>query len=88
MLATRAMPTPKPFWQAAHAPKGKTPQIGIRRWLEKVRGTWDIFQSNRARDAVYGYLKAVFAILRHYGVRRKIEKALSPPNRYASPALS
>ena len=34
----------------------------IRRWFEKVRDAWDDFQASRARDAVYGYLEAVFAI--------------------------
>jgi hypothetical protein len=31
----------------------------------------DDFQANRARDAVYGYLEAVFEIVEHYKVRRR-----------------
>jgi hypothetical protein len=44
---------------------------GIRRRLEKIRDAWDEFQASRARDAVYGYLVAVFAIVEHYKVRRR-----------------
>jgi hypothetical protein len=75
-LITRAVPIPRMLRQARHVPKVRAPQIGTRRWLEKIRGAWDNFQSSRARDAVYGYLEAVFAIVKHYKVRRKIEKLL------------
>jgi hypothetical protein len=47
----------------------------IRR-LEKIRDAWEDFQVNRNRDAVYGYLEAVFAIVTHYKVRRKTKKLL------------
>jgi hypothetical protein len=46
------------------------------RRLEKVCDAWNEFQANRARDAVYGYLKAVFAIVAHYKVRRTTKKLL------------
>ena len=36
----------------------------------------DDFQTSRARDAVYGYLEAVLAIVMHYKVRRKTKKLL------------
>jgi hypothetical protein len=70
------MPFSKAVWQAAHMPESKAPQIRIRHRLEKVSDAWDEFQSSRARDAVYKYLEAVFAIVRHYKIRPKIEKLL------------
>jgi hypothetical protein len=44
--------------------------------FQKIRDAWDKFQANRARDAVYGYLEAVFAIVKHYKVRRRTKKLL------------
>ena len=46
------------------------------RRLEKIREAWNDFQSSRTRDAVYGYLARVFAIVEYYKVRRKIRKLL------------
>jgi hypothetical protein len=57
-------------------PKSQTPKARLRRWLEKVRGAWDEFQVSRAREAVYGYLEAVFAIVQHYRVRRRTKRLL------------
>ena len=41
------------------------------RWLETISNAWDDFQASRTRDAVYGYLDAVFAIVEHYKMRRR-----------------
>ena len=57
-------------------PAGKTSKAQLRRRLEKIREAWDDFQTSRARDAVYGYLAAVFAIVEHYKVRRRTNKLL------------
>ena len=54
----------------------QTTSARLRRWLEKIRGAWDDFQASRARDAVYGYLEAVFAIVEHYRVRRRTTRLL------------
>ena len=62
----------RPYRQA----KSKTPEARLRRWLQKVRGAWNDFQASRARDAVYGYLAAVFAIVMHYKVRRRTKRLL------------
>jgi hypothetical protein len=59
----------------------------ITRRLEKVRVAWNEFQANRARDAVYGYLEAVFAIVAHYKVRRKTKKLLRHAFEYAELAF-
>jgi hypothetical protein len=57
-------------------PLRSTSGTRITRRLEKIRDAWDAFQANRARDAVYGYLEAVFAIVRHYKTRRRAIKLL------------
>jgi hypothetical protein len=44
--------------------------------VEKVRRAWEDFQSSRTRDAVYGYLEAVFAIVEHFRVRRRTKRLL------------
>ena len=63
--------------------KSKTPKARLRRWLEKVCGAWGEFQASRARDAVYGYLEAVFAIVEHYRVRRRTTRLLRHASKFA-----
>jgi hypothetical protein len=54
----------------------QTPKARLRRWLGKVRRACEHFQSSRRRDAVYGYLDAVFEIVTHYKVRRRTNRLL------------
>jgi hypothetical protein len=56
--------------------ESQTRKTRLRRWLEKIHGAWDDFQASRARDAVYGYLDGVFAIVAHYRVRRRTNRLL------------
>jgi hypothetical protein len=51
--------------------------------LGSVRAAWDDFQASRARDAVYGYLEAVFAIVEHYKVRRRTKRLLRHAFKFA-----
>jgi hypothetical protein len=62
--------------RTGHADGDETPEARIRRGLEKVVHAWGDFQSSRARDAVYGYLEAVFAIVKHYKLRRRTKNLL------------
>jgi hypothetical protein len=48
----------------------------LRRRLKRVCNAWNVFQSNRGRDAVYGYLEAVFALVDRYKGRRRTKKLL------------
>jgi hypothetical protein len=64
--------------------KSKTPKARIRRWLEKVHCAWGDFQASRARDAVYEYLAAVFAIVEHYRVRRRTNRLLRHAFKFAN----
>jgi hypothetical protein len=79
---TRAAPLPKA--RSHHAPRNKTPKGRLRGRLEKVAHAWDDFQASRARDAVYGYLEAVFAIVEHYKVRRRTKKLLRHAFKFAN----
>jgi hypothetical protein len=54
--------------------KSKTPKARLMRWLERISSAWDDFQASRTRDAVYGYLDAVFAIVERYRVRRRTKR--------------
>jgi hypothetical protein len=82
-LMTRAVSISKALRQVHRAPEGKAPELRIRPRLEMIRCAWDDFQANRARDAVYGYLEAVFAIVTHYKVRRKTKKLLRHAFKFA-----
>jgi hypothetical protein len=73
---TETVPVTGRICRSRQVPGGKPPKARVRRRLEKIRDVWDDFQANRARDAVYGYLEAVFAIVEHYKVRRKTKKLL------------
>jgi hypothetical protein len=79
---TRATPLPKA--RSHHEPRNKTPKARLRRRLEKIRDAWDEFQASRARDAVYGYLDAVFAIVYHYRTRRRTKKLLRHAFKFAN----
>ena len=63
----KAAPVPRPIWRLHR----KTISNGPTWWLKKVSAAWDDFQASRARDAVYEYLNAVFAIVEHYRTRRR-----------------
>ena len=51
--------------------------------LEKIRDAWDEFQASRTRDAVYGFLGAVFEMVMHYKVRRRTKKLLRHAFKFA-----
>jgi hypothetical protein len=62
----------------------KQPKARLSRWLEKVQLAWHEFQANRARDAVYDYLQAVFTIVMHFKVRRRTKRLLRHAFEFAS----
>ena len=63
--------------------KSKTPKARLMRWLERISIAWDDFQASRTRDAVYGYLDAVFAIVEHYRVRRRTKRLLRRASKFS-----
>ena len=70
-LMTKTVPITGRIRRSHQEPGGKTPKARLRRRLEKVRDAWDDFQVSRTRDAVYGFLGAVFEMVMHYKVRRR-----------------
>ena len=70
-VVLKAVPVSRPIWRHREGTSK-----GPKQWLEKVRDAWDDFQASRARDAVYGYLEAVSAIVEHYRRRRRTNKLL------------
>ena len=83
-LVTRAAPIPRAIWRPSHESPRKTAQARVARRLEKIRDAGDDFQASRARDAVYGYLEAVFAIVEHCKVRRRTKKLLRHAFKFAN----
>ena len=81
---TRAAPIPRAIWRPSHEPVRKTAKARLARRLEKVADAWDDFQASRARDAVYGYLEAVFAIVEHYKRRRRTNRLLRHAFKFAN----
>jgi hypothetical protein len=75
-LMAKLLPLPRPLSQSTLKLGDKTPKARLRQRLEKIRAAWDDFRASRARDAVYGYLEAVFAIVEHYKVRRRTKRLL------------
>jgi len=80
---TRATPLPRVIRRLSHEPARKTAKAQVYRRLAEIHNAWDAFQANRARDAVYGYLEAVFTIVQHYKVRRKTKKLLRHAFKFA-----
>ena len=66
-----------------HEAKSQTRKARLTRWLEKIRRASGDFQRSRARDAIYGYLEAVFAIVMHYKVRRRTARLLQHAFKFA-----
>jgi hypothetical protein len=79
----RNLHAPRAVRQSGQPMRGTTPAERLRRWLVKVHVAWRQFQGNRARDAVYDYLEAVFAIVMHYKVRRRTKRLLRAAFRFA-----
>ena len=44
---------------------------------------WEKLQEDRSRDAVYGYLKSVFALVKRYGGRRRTKRLVRRAFKYA-----
>ena len=75
---------PLPISQFTLKLQDRTVKAQLIRWLEKVSDAWHEFQASRARDAIYDYLEAVFAIVMHYKVRRRAKKLLRHAFKFAN----
>jgi hypothetical protein len=77
------IPLRRPEIQSIRKLRDRVAKAPQERWLEEVRDAWHKFQANRRRDAVYGYLEAVFAIVAHYRVRRRTKRLLRHASTFA-----
>jgi hypothetical protein len=70
--------------EASHRGKsaGK-PKKSLRQRLGGVCDVWDDFQETRNRDAVYGYLRAVFSIVQHYRWKGRTKKLIRRACKFA-----
>ena len=75
--------SPRALRRPHHQAESKTPKARLMGWLERISSAWDDFQTSRTRDAVYGYLDAVFAIVEHYRVRRRTKRLLRHAFKFA-----
>ena len=80
---TRPATVARPLRRNNHEPIADTPEARLRRRLEKVRDAWKQFQASRGRDAVYGYLEEVSAIVEHYKARGKTDRLLRHAFKFA-----
>ena len=58
---------------------GKT----LRQRLSEVLGAWDEFQETRDRDAVYGYLGAVFDLVTRYNSGDRVDRLVRRAQKFA-----
>ena len=79
----KSVPAVRPIRRSGQASRDPASKDRLRQWVEKVEIAWHDFQANRARDAVYGYLEAAFAIVMHYRVRRRTKRLLRHAFRFA-----
>ena len=59
------------------------PKKSIRKRLAVVRAAWRQFHKTRDRDGVYGYLRAVFSLVRHYRGRRRTKRLMRRAFKFA-----
>lgn len=72
-LPAEAAPIPG---AANHKTRRESPKNRLRQRLVMVCNAWDDFQECRTRDAVYGYLKAVFDVVVECKGRRRTKRLL------------
>ena len=86
-VAPAVMTKPAPICRLNHKARGETPEIRLRRRLMKASDAFDEFQESRVRDAVYGYLGAVFEIVEHYRLRRRTKSLFATCIQICRPSI-
>lgn len=87
VLHAKSPPTARAVHRSDHKARRQSPKDRLRRRLIKVSDAWDDFQEDRARDAIYGYLKTVFAIVLDHKGRRQTKRLLRRTFQFAGLAL-
>jgi hypothetical protein len=76
MLQAKLALKPRTAYRFEHKASRERSEDRLKRRLATVCDAWDDFQESRVRDAVYGYLKAVFAIVVDCKGRRPTKQLL------------
>jgi hypothetical protein len=74
VLSAKSAPIPKAVHRSDHKATRGGPEDRLRQRLVMVCNAWEDFQECRKRDAVYGYLKAVFALVVDCKGRRRTQR--------------
>ena len=82
-VPAKSIPIPTPVYGSDHKVRRESPQNRLRRRLAMVSDAFDEFQESRVRDAIYGYLKAVFALVVDCKGRRKTKRLLQRTFQFA-----
>lgn len=83
VLHAKSPPTARAVHRSDHKAQRESPQDRLRRRLIKVSDAFDQFQESRVRDAVYGYLEAVFALVVDCKGRRRTKQLLQRAFQFA-----
>ena len=75
-LQATSIPIPRVVYRSDRKAGGESPEDRLRQRLVIVCDAWDDFQECRKRDAVYRYLKAVFALVVDHKGRRRTRRLL------------
>ena len=76
-------PIPRTVYQSDDKAKTDGSKAGLSQRLVMVCDAWDDFQECRKRDAVYGYLKTVFALVVDCTGRRRTKRLLQHAFKFA-----
>jgi hypothetical protein len=76
VLQTILAPIPTAVYRSDRKTEKESSKDWLKWRLAKVCNAWDNFQECRKRDAVYGYLKAVFALVVDCKGRRRTKRLL------------
>ena len=82
-LHAKSPPTARAVHRSDHKAQRESPQDRLRRRLIRVSDAFDEFQRSRVRDAVYDYLKAVFALVVDYKGRKRTKRLLRSAFQFA-----
>jgi hypothetical protein len=86
-LPAKSTPSPRALYGSDQEAGRKSAEDRLRRRLAKVSDAFDQFQESRVRDAVYGYLKAVFTLVVDCKGRRRTKRLLRRAFQFADLAV-
>ena len=83
VLQAKLAPIPRTVYRSDDKAKTDGPKAGLSQRLVMVCNAWDDFQECRKRDAVYGFLKTVFALVVDCKGRRRTKRLLQGAFQFA-----